>query len=137
MIQKINKMPVRICLGILGVLALFQTLGILPEAEKSYVAVTNSFLGIWISVLSAIVFEKVARFFEGSKKREVAAGFLYSLALSFALVVGKSLETVENFNVGEIKNWIYILILTLYFTPFVCFAWKRLEKLWKMCQPTQ
>ncbi|MBR5597779.1 MAG: hypothetical protein IKW30_10285 [Lachnospiraceae bacterium] len=137
MIQKINKKPVRICLGILGVIALFQTLGIVPEAEKSYVAVTNSFFGIWISVLSAIVFERVARSFEGSKKREVVAGFLYSLALSFALVLGKSLETVENFNVGEMKNWIYILILTLYFAPFVCYAWKRLEKFWKKCQPTQ
>ena len=71
---------------------------------------------------------------ESARKTEVVAGFIYSIALSFALTVGKSLETVENFNVGEWKNWIIIFVLSLYFIPFLCFAWKGIEKLWNDTQ---
>ena len=130
MLQKRNKKPVHYVIGICGVMALFQTISILPEAEKSYVAMSNSFLGIWFCVLSAFVFDKVAKTLENARKTEIMAGFLYSVALSFALTAGKSLETVENLNVGEWKNWIIIFILSLYFTPFICFAWKGIEKLW-------
>ena len=61
MLQKRNKKPVHYIIGICGVIALFQTISILPEAEKSYVAMSNSFLGIWFCVLSAFVFDKVAK----------------------------------------------------------------------------
>ena len=130
MLQKINKKPVRFCLSVCGVIALFQTISILPEAEKSYVAISNSFFGIWCCILSAIVFEKAAGVLETAKKKEMIVGLLYSGALSFALTVGKSLETVENLNVADIKIWINIFILTLYLTPFVCYAIKGIDRIW-------
>ena len=131
MLQVIHSKIVRCFIAIAGVVALFQTISILPEAEKSYVAISNSFLGIWCCILSIIVFEKVVSTLEASKKIEVIAGFIYSVALAFALTVGKSLETVENLNVTDVKIWINIVVLSLYFTPFMCFSWKRLEKLWE------
>lgn len=131
MLQRINRKPIYFGLGVCGIIALFQTISILPEAEKSYVAMTNSFLGIWCCILSAYIYEKVVHILEKSKKIEVIIGFFYSITLSFALTVGKSLETVENLNIGDIRIWINILILTIYFTPFICFAWNGLEKLWE------
>ena len=51
---------------------------------------------------------------------------LYSAGLSFGLVVGKQLETVENLNIADMTVWINFLILTCFFQPFVLFGWKWL-----------
>ena len=82
-------------LGVLGMMALFQTLSIPADATKSYVATTNSFLGMWVCILSAILYCKVADKIPQLKKMQTIIGLFYSLALAFALTAGKQLETVE------------------------------------------
>ena len=131
MLQVIHSKAVRCFIAVAGVIALFQTISILPEVEKSYVATTNSFLGIWCCILSVIVFNKVYEALSFKASKEIVFGALYSGALSFALAAGKQLETVENLNVGNGTLWVTIILLTLYFTPFVVWAWQQVEFLWK------
>lgn len=131
MLQVIHSKVFRCFIAIAGVIALFQTISILPEAEKSYVAATNSFLGIWSCILSVIVFHKVCENISLKADKTTILGTLYSAALSFALAAGKELETVENLNVGNGKLWMTIMVLTLYFTPFVVWGWKQIDGVWK------
>ena len=137
MLQVICSKIVRSVIAVAGVIALFQTISILPEAEKSYVATTNSFLGLWLCILSIIVFHKVCEKITLKIKWETILAVLYSGALSFALVVGKQLETVENLNVGDKKLWLTIIVLMLYFTPFVIGAWNGIENVWKALEKTR
>lgn len=136
MLQVIHSKAVRCFIAVAGVIALFQTISILPEVEKSYVATTNSFLGIWCCILSMIVFNKVYEALSFKASKEIVFGALYSGALSFALAAGKQLETVENLNVGNGTLWVTIILLTLYFTPFVVWAWQQVEFLWKKWEKT-
>ena len=127
MLQVIHSKVFRCFIAVAGVIALFQTISILPEAEKSYVATTNSFLGIWCCILSVIVFNKICETVSLKANKETVFAVLYSGALSSALAAGKQLETVENLNVGNGTLWLTIILLTLYFTPFVVWVWQRME----------
>ena len=135
--QKMKSRPVRLVVGLLGMIALFQTISITPEAEKSYVAVSNSFLGVWVAVFSAVLYEQVCQKVEEKKFSSKFIGILYSIFLAAALTAGKYLETVENLNVGDFKIWFNILVLGVYFTPFVRFGWQWLERIWKTAKTEQ
>lgn len=131
MLQVIRSKVIRCFIAVAGVVALFQTISILPEAEKSYVATTNSFLGFWCCILSVFVFHKICENIELKITGKTILAILYSGAFSFALVVGKQLDTMENLNVGDGKLWLTIIVLVLYFTPFVIYAWDGIENAWK------
>ena len=119
-------------LGFLGMIALYQTLAVPTEEMKTYVAGTNSFLSAWVCILSAILYEKVCKRAEGKKTWQYLVACFYSITLAFALTAGKYLETVENLNVAEVKIWLNILGLTLYFVPFVVTIWAWIEQIWKL-----
>ena len=131
MLQKMKSRPVRLGIGMLGMIALFQTISITVEAQKSYVAAANSFLGIWVCVFSALLYDQVCQKAEIEEFSKNLIGSFYGIALGTALTAGKYLETAENLNVGDWKIWLNILILSVYFTPFVLFGWQWLEKVWK------
>lgn len=137
MLQKMKNKPACLVIGLLGMIALLQTISITPEAEKSYVAVTNSFFGILVCVFSAVLYKQVCQKTEIKKCCKTLIGILYSTALGAALTAGKYLETVENLNVGDLGIWINILILSVYFTPFVLFGWQWLEEKWETGQTEQ
>ena len=136
MLQIMKNRVVHFVIGILGMIALFQTISIPPEAEKNYVAFSNSFLGFWVCIFSAVLYIQVCQKKEGKKSGRKLIGIFYSTALAMALTVGKYLETVENLNVGKLKIWMNILILSVYFTPFVRFVWQWVEKVWKTDKKT-
>lgn len=129
--QKMKSRSVRLSIGFLGMIALFQTISIEPELEKSFVAVANSFLGVWVCVFSAVLYDYICQKVEEKNASSKLIGIFYSTALGTALTVGKYLETVENLNIGNFKIWFNILILSVYFTPFVRFGWQWLEKVWE------
>ena len=56
MLQIMKNRVVHFVIGILGMIALFQTISIPPEAEKNYVAFSNSFLGFWVCIFSAVLY---------------------------------------------------------------------------------
>ena len=132
MLQKMNCKVMQCLCGLFGAMALFGTLSILPEAEKSYVATTNSFFSVVFCIFSVVIYLKVASQIKNNKNKkwQSVVGILYSAALAFALSAGKYLETVENINVGKISLWINTILLTVYFTPFVFYLWNGLEYLW-------
>ena len=115
-------------IGFAGAAALFDTLSIMGETARQNVAASHSFLSFWFGMLSAVIFEKVCQQIKERKRFEEGLSLAYSLALSLALVVGKRLETVENFDITDLKAWIIIAVLTIYFTPFVIYLWKKIEK---------
>ena len=132
MLQIAKNRIVRWGLGLLGMITLYQTLAVPTEEMKAYVAGTNSFLSAWVCILSAILYEKACKRAEGKKTWKYLVAVFYSITLAFALTAGKYLETVENLNVAEVKIWINILMLTIYFIPFVISIWNWLEQIWKM-----
>lgn len=136
--QIVKNRGIRLLTGFLGIIGLFQTLSIPAENEANFVADTNSFFSVWGCILSAIVYDKV---WENLKEKEgkcaveigVSRGLfavLYSVALAVALTAGKYLETVENLNVTNPIVWFNLVILSLYFIPFVLFGWQWLETIW-------
>ena len=136
--QIVKNRGIRLLTGFLGIIGLFQTLSIPAENEANFVADTNSFFSVWVCILSAIVYDKV---WENLKEKEgkcaveigVSRGLfavLYSVALAAALTAGKYLETVENLNVTNPIVWFNLVILSLYFIPFVLLGWQWLETIW-------
>lgn len=118
-------------IGVLGAVGLFQTLSITGESGRGAVAYSNSFFSVWVCVLSAIVYEKVCQRMPKRDWKKSVFAIVYSLALAFALTVGKQLEIIENLNVGKIEIWLNILILCLYFMPFIIVLWEWLDVVWK------
>ena len=49
------------------------------------------------------------------------------ILFSMALTVGSRLESVENFNITEAKAWLVVVVLTVYFSPLVSYAWEKIE----------
>ena len=139
MLPIIKNRVIRLLIGLFGAIGLYQTLSIPVEYEMKFVADTNSFFSIWFCILSVVVYDKVCKRLvqtigkDSGKKivySEVLA-FVYSLALSTALTLGKYLETVENLNVANTTVWLTIIVLSLYFYPFVIFGWQWLDYIWK------
>lgn len=125
-----NKM-FPIAIGVLGAMGLFQTLSIPVGNGRETVVYSNSFLSVWVCLLSVFFYKKVYHKCLKRQRENILVEGIFSLALSGALTVGKQLETVENLNVLKPGIWINIIILSLYFLPFICIAWEWLEKIWE------
>ena len=80
MLQKMRNRPLRLSLGLLGMIALFQTISIIPEAEKSYVAAANSFLGVWVCIFSAILYDLVCQKTEVKTFSKKVIAVFYSIS---------------------------------------------------------
>lgn len=125
--QKIKNRGLRLLLGAVGAAGLFGTISF-QAGENSEVIFTNSFLSAWFCILSALLFDAVCKKLEKKSMWQTGIGIGYSLFLALALNIGKQLETVENLNVGQMEIWFNVLLLTVYFSPFVCVFWQWLEK---------
>lgn len=131
MIQRIKRTIVPVVIGFLGAIGLFQTLSITAEMGREAVVYSNSFFSLWFGVLSVIAYKKAYEKYWIKKRCTQLWALVFGVALASALSVGKYLETVENWNVGNIGNWINIVILGFYFTPFVVCIWEWMEAVWK------
>lgn len=124
----IKSRRIRWIFGILGVYGLFQTLSIPQDAVRQQVAVSNSFASVFACFLSAFVYDRVCSGLKEKRKSQVCLSLLYSMALGFALTAGKQLETVENLQIGTVGLWCNVLLLGVYFCPFVLYGWQWLEE---------
>lgn len=134
MIQIVKHKIFPILMGVCGAMALFQTLSVGSEMGRDTVAYSNSFFSAWVCGFSVIAYTKVYKKILNNHWKECVLASLYSLALAFALSAGKHLETVENLDVGKIGIWINILVLAIYFLPFVTVLWESLEKVWEKAE---
>lgn len=60
--------------------------------------------------------------------RDYVCAALYSLGLSAALIIGRSMERVEYVDFGSVGMWLGILALAVVFTPITVMLFKLLEK---------
>lgn len=118
-------------IGVLGAIALFQTLSMFETTGRTSVVYSNSFLSLVFCIFSIVLYQKAYERLSDNKKVQTIVAFVYSGALSVALNSGNYLETVENVNISNVKMWINILVLTIYFAPFVSTAWQWIEEKWK------
>ncbi len=124
--QIVKNRGVRLVLGGLGAIGLFGTISF-HMGENSEVVFTNSFLSAWFCILSALLFDAVCAKIEKKDLGNRIIGLGYGIALSLALNVGKALETVENWNIADVKIWINVLLLTVYITPFILLGWQCID----------
>lgn len=119
---------VRGCFGLLASMSMFSSLSTTVTEGREAVVYSNSFFSFFFALLCAVCFLLVKKKTPEGDRRGFWVSLLYSLGISACLVVGKQLETVENIRITDVVIWINILILTLFFQPFVQFAWKWLEE---------
>ena len=131
MLQMMKSKIIPFAVGILGVIGLYQTLSISGGNGREAVGYSNSFFSVWIGILSAVFYEKIWNKISHKKGKELLTAGLFSVTLASALTVGKQLETVENFDVTNLGIWGNIVILTLYFIPFIEAAWDWLKIVWE------
>ena len=131
MVQRIKRTIIPVAIGFFGAIGLFQTLSITAETGREAVAYSNSFFSLWFGVLSIVVYKKAYEKCQTKQRSTWIFAVLFSVALSFALCVGKYLETVENWNVGNLMTWFNIVVLGCYFSPFVICIWGWMEEVWK------
>ena len=137
MSQIVKKKIVPSIIGFLGAIGLFYTLSMTDKSGGEAVIYSNSFFSVWIGILSVIVYTKVQEKVNDKKGIRQILALIYSVALALALNVGKSLETVENWNVGNLWAWLNVVILSFYFTPVVAYAWEWIEGVWKKDRPNE
>lgn len=136
MLQAMKSKIIPMVIGVFGAIGLFQTLSIPMGNGKEAIAYSNSFFSVWFCILSALLYKKVYCNCLQKKGKEFLVGGLFSMALSFALTVGKQLETVENLEITKPGIWMNIIILTLYFSPFVCASWDWIIHIWEKEEKT-
>ena len=117
-----------VIIAILGTVTLSHTLSFSNTVESGSVAYTNSFVSFLLCLFSMICFTGISERVDTEDNKGWIFSGIYSLGLSTALIVGKQLETVENFNITNGKSWFQIVILMLYFTPFIKIAWEWIEE---------
>lgn len=111
-----------VIIGVAGTIALSGTMSF--TAEKT--AYTNSMTSFLLAVFAICLLNYVYKQIDTVDKRGGAYSAAYSFFLSFSLTAGKQLHTVENFSITDIKLWIQILVLTLFFWGFVCYLFQWL-----------
>ena len=111
-----------VVIGIAGTIALSGTMSF-TAVKTAYTNSTTSFLlAAFASCLLNIVYKRI----DTTDRRGRNISTLYSFALAFALTAGKQLHTVENFAIADMRLWIQILALTLFFGGFVWFIFQWL-----------
>ena len=131
MSQIVKNKVFPIVLGILGAIGLFQTLSVFGGNGRETVTYSNSFLSVWVCILSAVSYKKVYEKTFAKEQGSYLIESIFSFGLAFALTAGKQLETVENLNIGNPGIWITITILTMYFIPYISIAWEWLKNVWE------
>ena len=124
---RLNNKTIRWILGFVGAAVLFDTLAILSESARSQVSASYSFLSFLFCIFSAVVYEKVSQLVQKENIFENVVSGGVSLLFSMALTVGSRLESVENFNITEAKAWLVVVVLMVYFSPLVSYAWEKIE----------
>lgn len=102
---------ISVIVGLIGTIALSWTMSFNMERA----AYGNSMNAFVFFIFVVIILRYVYSHIRLRDRRGIACACLYSGGLSFALTAGKQLHTVENFAVGDIKLWIQILILSVFF----------------------
>ncbi len=100
-----------VIIGLLGTIALSGTLSF--DAEKT--AYTNSTVAFLFVLMAVIILRYVYSHLNCKDKKGAFLSAVYVLGLAFALIVGKQLHTVENFDVGNLALWIQMLVIAVFF----------------------
>lgn len=123
-------MVIQAAFGFLASISLASTLSITDTEGRGAAAYSNSFLSFFLGMLCGSCLVQVAKRLKQQGRWKKAAAFTLSLLFSLALVAGRQLETVENVSVTQIGLWLNVLILSLFFSPFLQFAWQWIEENW-------
>ena len=75
-------------IGILGAIALFQTLSVFETTGRTSVVYSNSFLSLIFCIFSVVLYQKAYEKFLDNRKVQTRVALVYSLALSVALNAG-------------------------------------------------
>lgn len=105
--------------------------------EEGSIAYSYSFIALFMSLVSIVSIYHILTIVNKKDKRSAFCAVLFSVILTIALVFGKQLDQVENVNFKYGNMWMAILVLALYFAPFVGYAFSILEGFCKnrqLCQ---
>lgn len=111
-----------VIIGVAGTIALSGTMSF--TAEKT--AYTNSTTAFLLAVFAICLLHYVYKQINTADKRGCVFSAAYSFLLSFAHTAGKQLHTVENFAIADIRLWIQIAVLTVFFWGFVWYLFQWL-----------
>ena len=115
---------ISVIIGLIGTIALSETMSF--DLERT--AYGNSMSAFLFVLFTIIILRYVYSHTCFTDKRGKLFATVYSAGLSFALVAGKQLHTVENFTVGDVKSWIQILILAIFFFGPVLYVLQWIAK---------
>ena len=113
-----------VIIGILGTIALSETMSFTQEKA----AFSNSTTAFLLGVLAVCMLRYVYHRIDMEDKRGRNAAFIYSAGLAFCLTAGKQLQTVENFSVGNPVLWVQLLVLTAFFTGLIWYLFQWLNE---------
>ncbi len=122
-----------VIIGVAGTIALSETMSF--TAEKT--AYTNSTTAFLLAVFAVCLLRYVYKQINTVDKRGCVYSVVYSFFLSFALTAGKQLHTVENFAIANIRLWIQIFTITLFFWGFVWYLFQWLAGSIKKAEDTK
>ena len=111
-------------IGLLGTIALSETIGF--NMEKT--AYGNSTTAFFLVLFSWVILRQVYSRISLKDKRGIVFAGGYSFALGFALVAGKELHTVENFALTDLTLWIQICMLAVYFAGPVLYVFQWIKE---------
>lgn len=120
------KNKIRTIVGILGAMAFCYTLPNYHLKGRESVLYTNSIHSLVFVIMVSYLYTRVNNKLEVKKRRAYFALGL-SLIFSILLVVGAKLESLDNFNITQIDNYIIALFCTLFFRPFIEQTWQYLD----------
>lgn len=116
-----------IILGTLGAMALCYTLPTAHLQGRNSVLYTNSTHSLLFVIMAAYFYVKVRSKLKEEKRRRCLAVLLAVLFSAF-LVIGARLESLDNFNVTEVSNYLIILFSGIFLYPFIELSWQWLDE---------
>lgn len=121
------KKIIQIISGILGSAALSCTLPVSNLQGRVRVTYSNSFHSIFFILIGAVCYFRLKETLEKDRRR---SGITFFLSFIFALflVIGERLETLENFNITEVRHYVIIFFCTVFLKPFIEKGWQWLEE---------
>lgn len=125
--DKERKRIVEITLGILGAMALCYTLPTTHLQGRNSVLYTNSTHSLLFVIMASYFYVKVRSKIKEEKRRRWLA-VLLALLFSAFLVIGARLESLDNFNVTEVSNYLIILFSGIFLYPFIELSWQWLDE---------
>lgn len=114
-------------LGLLGPTILLGTMPFASVYDK--VNYTNTFAAFIFSILSMYFLYYLAKISKPLERLEKILIFTFTVSLSFALIIGKQLETIENWDLKDISLFIKIAFLSCYLYPFMKYLLQKVTKI--------